>query len=308
MRKRRVFLTFASLALAASADASVQQAFKPRSGIDAFSAIGSIVRVTGTADQRQIKRNGQAKPVEALLGEFLNPGDEIVVVGQGVVVEALIQGSSTAIPITERNSPYKVGQQRQLTIPQAIRGFLAAITWPWAKRNPIARTPTQVRGENEGPRTIRPIAPVTPPRSATAQTIAIPADQDHLTINWCGDASYAEVYAKNRAVGDLIDEGRVGRLHELVNNASDQVRIFNRADTRYLEFNIKRVDRASLPHPDWIEPTRPSDAMTRTAWGVWLLTKGPAEYRFFGLTLIDDEKLEVAAAAQFFGAAVDCGE
>lgn len=308
MRKICAALTFAVLAMVPAADAPAQQSTGRRSGVDAFSAIGSIVRVSGAAVQRQIKHNGQAGFRNILPGEFLYPGDEIRVKGQGVVVEALFQGSAASVPITEQNSPYRVARRPQRTIPQAIRAFLAAVSWPWAKRNPIARNPTHVKGDENGPTIVRPITAVTPSRLTPAHSIAIPADQDHLTISWCGDAAYGEVYAGSRGLADLIDEGRVARLRGLAGNPADRVRIFNRADTKFLELDIRRFARNEVPRPEWITSSTPSDAMTRTAWGAWLLTEGPAEYRFFGLTLLDDDKFELPAAAQYFGAAVDCGD
>jgi hypothetical protein len=287
-----------------SAQASADQ--PDRFGADVIHAVGSIIDVTGPAAQRRLKRRGASSTIEAQRGEFLYPGDTLSIRGQNVEVNVLMKGASIAQPIDESSSPYTVRAAGISSLSDEVIGFFSAIRWPWARRNPIARSRTYTKGDDGSDFVALPLKPVAPLPSLFGSVFAIPNDADTLTFGWCGDAAYARDFRADSPNSVIADEGGIGRLTGLNASGADRVRILNRADGSFLEFVIKRVGWDAMPRPRWLKTSKPASAVERTAWGIWLLREGPPEYHAFALTLLDESKFDFPAAAQYFGAATDC--
>lgn len=283
---------------------SAQQREAPRNGVEAIRAIGSTVEAGGSPQQRRLFRPGVPE-AEARGGLFLQAGDRIVVRGKDAYVEVLLKGASESFDIDESNSPYVVAPARPVGWGQQGLSFLRGLLWPSTTRSFVKRKDTSRRGSGNVAKVSRPVERVARSPWLSSEEIVLPEDLDHVTITWCGDSGGGRTKGTSGA-GSFKDQGGFGQVDGLLGGGIHQVSVLDRRSSMRIDFSIRRVARAAIPRPEWLSGTDPLDPEERTAWAAWLYEARSAKYHGFALTLLDDAKFELPAAAQFFGAAVDC--
>lgn len=299
MRKTKVMLMafLAGLALAAPTQTRAQRA---ATHAPIFDAVGTLLDLPAGVRVWIAHAATPDSDIAAEGGEFVYPGDHVRV--RGGLAQVQIEGLVRPVEITEASSPYVVPTTTRRSAPEAVREFLAAVSLPLAPRSFLRRRPTSGRGTAEPGEAGRRAAPLSSSPASPVGEIVVPRSLDHLTITWCGDAAYGEAHsAKDIAL--VEDNGGYGRVTSLSRPRVDSIVVHDRGSNAAIEFSVSRVEGSSFPRPKGFDGADPE---SRTALALWYLTKADAKYRSYGLTLLDDQKYELAAAAAYFSAATMC--
>lgn len=185
----------ACVLLSAGAAAPAMSQDPARNGSTVSTASGSVLGTQGA--RGWIVRRGTHIRRPAIVGEFLYPGDTVAVQGQDAVVEVLVRGDRVPTMVREGNSPFLVPQRQATAGPAGgFWGFVESVSWPWATRNYLERTPTVARGDGgvEPDRVVDASTRLSRSASLASREQWIPRGLGSVTIAWCGDAAYGEAY------------------------------------------------------------------------------------------------------------------
>lgn len=247
-------------------------------------------------DQVWVERQGESTKSAVAPGTRLEQGD-IVVASRAMNAQVTVELPGGKRETVKRGQRFAIPARPDPGIIGAARAYLSKIGWAMGMSDGHQQRRTAVgrRSEGAGPPTSHPLVGTSP----QVMIEGLPA-----TLVWCGLGSRVTAQGTGGFSLAIKDYG-IARIAEPAFGNTTGYTILGADAADHLHIPVISQPIEEIARPDWLEGPA-SDAGSRAAWGYWLVTEGPAQYRLAGFSLLDDAASDAIEAAYYRDSLATC--